>query len=188
MSEATASYLKAVGITAELVPIDTNVWRDGLYGRRHRADLDDHLAELHHRLEKARSLFHLEQDAEALEEIDACVALAGKDPALARFRPLALHPAALYHLATGDHARALALYDELLPLVEATEPWIAFTKRTDELPRHPGEIANLSWVTPREQRQRPALAFGIDDREPAEGGEVPPPPDIYPRADTAPVR
>jgi 8-oxo-dGTP pyrophosphatase MutT (NUDIX family) len=29
----------------------------------------------------------------------------------------------------------------LLPLVEAPEPWIVFTKRTDELPRHPGEIS-----------------------------------------------
>jgi 8-oxo-dGTP pyrophosphatase MutT (NUDIX family) len=29
----------------------------------------------------------------------------------------------------------------LLPLVEEPEPWIVFTKRTDELPRHPGEIS-----------------------------------------------
>src|SRR5438105_1659672 len=29
----------------------------------------------------------------------------------------------------------------LLPLVESPEPWIVFTKRTDELPRHPGEIS-----------------------------------------------
>ena len=29
----------------------------------------------------------------------------------------------------------------LLPLVEDPEPWVVFTKRTDELPRHPGEIS-----------------------------------------------
>src|SRR5436309_10805815 len=29
----------------------------------------------------------------------------------------------------------------LLPLVEDPDPWIVFTKRTDELPRHPGEIS-----------------------------------------------
>src|SRR5881275_3278763 len=29
----------------------------------------------------------------------------------------------------------------LLPLVDGTEPWIVFTKRTDHLSRHPGEIS-----------------------------------------------
>src|SRR2546428_12307542 len=29
----------------------------------------------------------------------------------------------------------------LLPLVEGSEPRIVFTKRTDDLPRHPGEIS-----------------------------------------------
>jgi 8-oxo-dGTP pyrophosphatase MutT (NUDIX family) len=37
-----------------------------------------------------------------------------------------------------DVARPAAV---LLPLVEEPEPWIVFTKRTDELPRHPGEIS-----------------------------------------------
>jgi 8-oxo-dGTP pyrophosphatase MutT (NUDIX family) len=37
-----------------------------------------------------------------------------------------------------DVARPAAV---LLPLVEDPEPWIVFTKRTDELPRHPGEIS-----------------------------------------------
>jgi 8-oxo-dGTP pyrophosphatase MutT (NUDIX family) len=37
-----------------------------------------------------------------------------------------------------DVARPAAV---LLPLVEARAPWIVFTKRTDELPRHPGEIS-----------------------------------------------
>jgi len=39
VAEAVASYFKAVGITATLVPIDISVWRDGLYGRRKRSPL-----------------------------------------------------------------------------------------------------------------------------------------------------
>ena len=37
-----------------------------------------------------------------------------------------------------DVARPAAV---LLPLVEDPEPWIVFTKRTEDLPRHPGEIS-----------------------------------------------
>jgi 8-oxo-dGTP pyrophosphatase MutT (NUDIX family) len=29
----------------------------------------------------------------------------------------------------------------LVPIVEGEEPWVVFTRRTDELPRHPGEIS-----------------------------------------------
>jgi peptide/nickel transport system substrate-binding protein len=38
-AEACASYFKDVGFAPNLVPIDVNVWRDGLYGRRKRATL-----------------------------------------------------------------------------------------------------------------------------------------------------
>ena len=41
-------------------------------------------------------------------------------------------------VAVPDVARPAAV---LLPLVEDPEPWIVFTKRTDDLPRHPGEIS-----------------------------------------------
>jgi peptide/nickel transport system substrate-binding protein len=36
-AEACAKYLQDLGIQTELVPIQINVWRDGLYGRRKRA-------------------------------------------------------------------------------------------------------------------------------------------------------
>src|SRR3954469_3521531 len=39
--------------------------------------------------------------------------------------------------AAGDRRPAAVL----LPLVEGPDPWIVFTKRTDDLPRHPGEIS-----------------------------------------------
>lgn len=37
VSEAVASYFKAVGIDATLVPEDVNLWRQGIYGQRKRA-------------------------------------------------------------------------------------------------------------------------------------------------------
>lgn len=36
-AEACAKYLQDIGVQADLVPIQINVWRDGLYGRRKRA-------------------------------------------------------------------------------------------------------------------------------------------------------
>src|SRR5206468_8737004 len=54
--------------------------------------------------------------------------------------------------------------------------------------RHPGEVANLSWVAPREERQPAALALGIDDGEAAVCRQVSPAPNVRPRADTTPVR
>jgi 8-oxo-dGTP pyrophosphatase MutT (NUDIX family) len=48
----------------------------------------------------------------------------------------ALSPADL--VVEPDVVRPAAV---LLPFVGDPEPWIVFTKRTDELPRHPGEIS-----------------------------------------------
>lgn len=39
VSEACADFLRKIGINVNLSPIDITVWRDGLYGRRHRAEL-----------------------------------------------------------------------------------------------------------------------------------------------------
>jgi 8-oxo-dGTP pyrophosphatase MutT (NUDIX family) len=36
----------------------------------------------------------------------------------------------------GEHLAAV-----LLPIVEADDPWVVFTRRSDELPRHAGEIS-----------------------------------------------
>ena len=37
--EACADYFKEIGVQTELITVDLNVWRDGLYGRRHREAL-----------------------------------------------------------------------------------------------------------------------------------------------------
>jgi hypothetical protein len=75
-------------------------------------------AELAHRLTRARCLFHLDRAKDAAGAADGALALLDKQGALARFRPLALDRAALYHLAAGEFAKARALYSALLPLVE----------------------------------------------------------------------
>ena len=54
--------------------------------------------------------------------------------------------------------------------------------------RHPREVANLPGVAPGEEPQLTALTFGIDDGEAAARGQVSPPPNVRPRADTPPVR
>jgi hypothetical protein len=54
--------------------------------------------------------------------------------------------------------------------------------------RHPCQVADLSGVSPGEERQLPALALGVDDGEAAAGREVSPPIDVRQSADTTPVR
>jgi 8-oxo-dGTP pyrophosphatase MutT (NUDIX family) len=39
-------------------------------------------------------------------------------------------------LGPGEHLAAV-----LVPIVEGQDPWVVFTRRTDELPRHAGEIS-----------------------------------------------
>jgi hypothetical protein len=67
---------------------------------------------LGHRLLQARSLLHVGRDAEAARSAAVGLSLVEKQPAIGRFRPLALDRAALYALASGDSARAATLYDE----------------------------------------------------------------------------
>src|SRR5204862_3211100 len=38
--------------------------------------------------------------------------------------------------------------------------------------RHPGEVTDLSWITPREESQLPALALWVDDGEAAARRQV----------------
>ncbi len=74
-------------------------------------------------LSKAQALLHVGRDADAAGSADAALAMIGRNPALAPYRLLALDWAALDNLAAGRNARALALYDEEMPLVDAsTEP------------------------------------------------------------------
>jgi hypothetical protein len=76
-------------------------------------------SELNHRLEKARTLMHLDHMPNALLEIDAAVTLVEAHPELARFRPMVLDRAALYHLDAKDYPRSRELYTTLLPLIDA---------------------------------------------------------------------
>ncbi|MGZ6143158.1 MAG: hypothetical protein ACXWLM_07455, partial [Myxococcales bacterium] len=90
----------------------------GFFDERDRLPFIDPLAELHHRVEKARSLFHLERRNEALDEIGKARKLIEVHPELSRFLPLVIDRSALYHLDAGRFAEAHALYDELLPSLQ----------------------------------------------------------------------
>ena len=70
----------------------------------------------------------------------------------------ALVPADL--VRAPDVARPAAV---LLPLVEDPEPWIVFTKRTDDLPRHPGEISFPGGM--RSERDRDLLATALRETQ-----------------------
>lgn len=71
-------------------------------------------------LSKAQALLHVGRDADAAAAGDAALAMIARTPALARYRLLALDWAALDHLAVAHFARALILYDEEIPLLDAS--------------------------------------------------------------------
>ncbi len=75
--------------------------------------------QLAHCLALARTRYHLGDGRAAADKAEACLTLLEASPELARFRPLALDRAALYHLDAGDGARAAARYAALWPLVES---------------------------------------------------------------------
>jgi hypothetical protein len=70
-------------------------------------------------LSKAQALLHIGKDREAAASAEKAIAMIDRKPALARFRLLALDWAAVDNLAAGEFARALALYDQEVPLVDA---------------------------------------------------------------------
>ena len=75
-------------------------------------------------LSKAQALLHVGRDAEAAAAGDAALAMIARNPALAPYRLLALDWAAVDNLAAGRFARALALYDQEIPLLDASRaPW-----------------------------------------------------------------
>jgi hypothetical protein len=95
-------------------------WRIALghLEEREKLPVTDDALGLGHLLLKARTLFHVDRESDAAVAADAALALANKLPALAEYRALALDRAALYNLAVGHFERALALYDEELPLLD----------------------------------------------------------------------
>ena len=70
-------------------------------------------------LSKAQALLHVGREVEAAAAGDAALAMIARTPALARYRLLALDWAAIDNLASSHFARALALYDEEIPLLDA---------------------------------------------------------------------
>jgi cellulose synthase operon protein C len=76
-------------------------------------------AQLSHCLAMARARYHTGDAVTAAADAERCVAMtANPDGEAARYRPLALDRAGLYHLAAGQPAAAAARYAELWPLVE----------------------------------------------------------------------
>jgi hypothetical protein len=70
-------------------------------------------------LSKAQALLHVGRDADAAAAGDAALAMIARNPALRSYRLLALDWAAIDNLAAKRFARALALYDEEIPLLDA---------------------------------------------------------------------
>ena len=71
-------------------------------------------------LSKAQALLHVGRDADAAAAGEAALAMIDRNPGLAPHRLLALDWAAVDCLAAGRFARALALYDEEIPLLAAS--------------------------------------------------------------------
>jgi hypothetical protein len=98
-------------------------WRIALghLEEREKLPITDDVLGLGHRLLKARTLFHVDRETDAAGVADQAVALVERVPALAEYRVATLDRAALYNLAVGRFARALALYDAELPLLEGKD-------------------------------------------------------------------
>jgi hypothetical protein len=80
-------------------------------------------------LSKAQALLHVGRDAEAAAAGDAALAMIARNPALAPYRLLALDWAAVDNLSAGHFARALALYDQEIPLLDASRAPVAERNR-----------------------------------------------------------
>ncbi|MDW8280313.1 MAG: hypothetical protein RMK29_01295 [Myxococcales bacterium] len=77
---------------------------------RGKLPFSDPQAHLLHLLALGRCRFHANREAEAAAAAEEALRLIERTPELARYRPLALDRAALYHLAAGAYAQALARY------------------------------------------------------------------------------
>jgi cellulose synthase operon protein C len=94
---------------------------------------------------KAQALLHVGRDGEAATAGDAALAMIARNPALARYQLLALDWAAVDNLSAGRFARALALYSQEIPLVDAM----------------PGPLAERNQMAIR--LSRAAAAVGADE-------------------------
>ncbi len=80
-------------------------------------------------LSKAEALLHVGRETEAAAAGDAALAMIVRNTALAPYRLLALDWAAVDNLAAGHFAHALALYDQEIPLLDASRSPLAERNR-----------------------------------------------------------
>jgi hypothetical protein len=80
-------------------------------------------------LSKAQALLHVGRDAEAAVAGDAGLAMIARTPPLAPYQLLALDWAAIDNLSAGRFVRALALYDQEMPLLDASREALAERNR-----------------------------------------------------------
>ncbi len=80
-------------------------------------------------LAKARALLHVGRDDDAARTAEEAIAMIDRAPALAPYRLLALDRAAVENLAAGRFARALALYDAEIPMLDAASGAFAARNR-----------------------------------------------------------
>jgi hypothetical protein len=76
-------------------------------------------------LSKAQALIHVGKDGDAAAAAEAALEMIKRKPALAPFRLLALDWAALDNLSANRPARALALYEEEIPMLDQTKEVLA---------------------------------------------------------------
>src|ERR1700723_2038799 len=91
----------------------------GYLAARDKLPYTDNAEGLAVHLAHARCLLHVGRDADAADAVDAAVAMVDRTPAQAPYRILAMDRGAVTNLAAGRFARALALYDEEVPLLDA---------------------------------------------------------------------
>lgn len=113
-------------------------------------------AQLSHCLALARARYHTGDAVGAASDAERCVAMtANPDGEAARYRPLALDRAGLYHLAAAQPAAAARSYAELWPLVE----------RAGGSGREASSEAARNRLTTRLGQASAALADGAHARE-----------------------
>lgn len=194
--EANAHYLMALDVARDSPRHRATILEDvarlqasvgnyaialGFLEERHKLPLVDATSRFAHDLALARARYHSGDAAGAAAAADELVA--ATDPALVRFRPLALDRSALYHLEAGDAAVAVDRYAALWPLVDRDAGadaarnrittqvgWAAAAlaaKRADEALAHISAAEKLLGAGP------PAPRDGPYGRERPPGGAVP---------------
>lgn len=116
--------------------------------------------QLSHCLAQARARYHTGDAAGAAEDAERCVAMtANPDGEAARFRPLALDRAGLYHLAAAQPAAAAERYAELWPLVERADgsEWMRVIEKSAD-PR--AAAARAAWARADAERNRLTTRLG----------------------------